>query len=95
MLAVALVYQWWLRRHHPGWFRRYQYVSTSGVNAGVGIAGLLMIVLTTLAAPTVMVGPQPSGDCATVSLPASNDEDVACWNQLNGYSGCNTPWPSN
>lgn len=95
MLVVAVVYQVVLRRYHPGWFRRYQYVSTSGVNAGVGIAGLLLIVLSTLSAPTVRLGPHPDGPCTDVSLPARTAEDVACWNAINGYSGCNTPWPSN
>ena len=80
---------------NPNWFRRYQYVSTSGVNAGVGIAGLLLIVLSTLSAPTARIGPQPDGPCTDVSLPARTAEDVACWNAINGYSGCNTPWPSN
>ena len=61
----------------------------------LGLAGLVVIVLTTASAPSVAIGPQPNGSCAAVALPAQTAEDVACWNQINGYSGCNTPWPSN
>jgi len=43
----------------------------------------------------VQLGPHPNGTCDDVALPALTDEDVACWNAVNGYSGCNTPWPSN
>ena len=95
LLVVAFVYQVYLRRRHTAWYRKYQYVSTSGVNAGVGLAGLLVVVLTALSAPSVELGPHPNGTCDDVALPALTDEDVACWNQINGYSGCNTPWPSN
>ena len=33
---------------------------------------------------------EPEGGARAVTA-----EDVACWNMINGYSGCNTPWPSN
>ena len=89
------VHQVWLKRRHPEWYQKFQYVSTSGVNAGVGLAGLLVVVLTAVSAPSVQLGPHPNGTCDDVALPAVTDEDVACWNAVNGYSGCNTPWPSN
>ena len=95
LLAIAAVYQLWLPRRHRLWHARFQYVSTSGVNAGVGLAGLVVILLTTCSAPSVQIGPRPNGTCDTVALPAQTMEDVACWNELNGYGGCNTPWPSN
>jgi hypothetical protein len=34
LLIIALVYQLWLKYRQADWYRRYQYVSTSGVNAG-------------------------------------------------------------
>ena len=89
------VHQVWLKRRHAEWYKKFQYVSTSGVNAGVGLAGLLVVVLTAVSAPSVQLGPHPNGTCDDVALPAVTDEDVACWNAVNGYSGCNTPWPSN
>jgi hypothetical protein len=95
LLVIGWVYQVWLRTRHPGWYARFQYVSTSGVNAGVGLAGLVVIVLTTASVGSLRMGPQPNGTCASVALPAQSAEDVACWNMINGYSGCNTPWPSN
>ena len=92
-------HQVWLKRRHAEWYKKFQYVSTSGVNAGVGLAGLLVVVLTAVSAPSVQLGPHPNGTCDDVAgyppLPAVTDEDVACWNAVNGYSGCNTPWPSN
>lgn len=99
LLIIALVFHAWLAVRHEGWFRRYQYVSTSGVNAGVGIAGLLVVLFTAVGAPMAQLGPVPAGTpadtCSDVSLPAQTDADVACWNYINGYTGCNTPWPSN
>jgi uncharacterized oligopeptide transporter (OPT) family protein len=95
LLLIALVYQLYLRKRCPDWFARFQYVSTSGVNAGVGLAGLLVILFTSMSIPFVTLGPLPTGDCTNVGLPAVTDEDVACWNMINGFSGCNTPWPSN
>ncbi len=94
-LSLAVLYQLVLRRRHPRWYERYQYVSTSGVNAGVGLAGLVVVTLTSLSVPSLQLGPQPTGSCEHVALPAITAEDVACWNAINGYSGCNTPWPSN
>lgn len=84
-----------LKQGYPRWYRKYQYVSTSGVNAGVGLAGLIVVALTAASAPSLQLGPHPAGSCDNVSLPAITSEDVACWNAINGYSGCNTPWPSN
>ena len=94
-LGLARLYQHHLKHACPRWYRRYQYVSTSGVNAGVGLAGLVVVALTALSAPSLKLGPIPTASCANVSLPARTDHDVACWNAINGYSGCNTPWPSN
>ena len=85
-------YQVWLKRHHPRWHTRFQHVSTSGVNAGVGLSGLLVVLFTYLELPTLNLGPQPTGTCANVSLPAVTAEDVACYNL---QTACNTPWPSN
>lgn len=62
------------------------------MNAGVGLSGLVVMVLTSFSVATVTIGPQPHGNCSNVSVPALGPEDVACWN-LN--TGCNTPWPSN
>ena len=95
LLVIALAFHAWLAVRHEEWFRRYQYVSTSGVNAGVGIAGLIVVLLTAVGAPMVQLGPVPAGSCDDVALPAETDADVACWNYINGYTGCNTPWPSN
>jgi len=95
VLLVALAYQLHLRHNHPRWYAKYQYVSTSGVNAGVGLGGLIVILLTSFSVPSVTLGPVPSGNCSAPGLPALTPEDVACWNMINGYSGCNTPWPSN
>ena len=95
MLLVALVYHVWLRGRHLQWFNRFQYISTSGVNAGVGLAGLVVILLTSFSVSSVRLGPVPKGSCDNVQLPAVTAEDVACWNAINGFSGCNTPWPSN
>ena len=94
MLVVGLVYQWLLKTRHRRWYDRFQHVSTSGVNAGVGLSGLLIVLFTILQLPTVTVGPQPTpGTCtaANLSLPAKTDADVACYNL---QTGCNTPWPS-
>merc|ERR1712072_782740 len=68
MLIIALVYQVWLRRHHPEWLRKYQHVSTAGVNAGAGIAGLLVVLFTYMELPSLTIGPQPTGSCANVNL---------------------------
>ena len=95
MLLVAVVYHVRLRGWHPQWFARFQYISTSGVNAGVGLAGLIVILFTSFSVPSVRLGPVPAGSCNNVHLPAVTEEDVACWNAINGFSGCNTPWPSN
>ena len=95
MLLIALIYQVYLRCYQPRWFGRFQYISTSGVNAGVGLGGLVVILLTSASVPSIRLGPIPTGSCDKVQLPAVTSEDVACWNAINGYSGCNTPWPSN
>ena len=98
MLVIAFVYQVWLKRKKPIWHKRFQHVSTSGVNAGVGSSGLLVVAFTYMELPTVLVGPQPvmgvngSMACMNVSLPAVTAEDIACYNL---QTSCNTPWPSN
>ena len=97
MISIAAVYQVWLKRWHPEWHKRFMHVSTSGVNAGVGLSGLLVVLFTYLQIPTVTVGPQPMEGlngtiCQNVSLPAITAEDIACYNL---QTTCNTPWPSN
>ena len=44
-LALAYLYRVHLERKHPVWFGRYQMISTSALNMGVGIGGLLLFVL--------------------------------------------------
>jgi len=102
MLVIGFVYQVWLKKYRPEWHKRFQHVSTSGVNAGVGLSGLLVVLFTYIELPTVTVGPQPSymhgmtnGTallCSNVSLPAVTAEDIACYNL---QTTCNTPWLSN
>ena len=92
MLVIALVYQVWLKNKHATWYKRFQHVSTSGVNAGVGLSGMLVVLFTYMDVPTVLTGPQPTGTCQNVSLPAMTSEDVACYNL---QTTCNTPWLSN
>jgi hypothetical protein len=98
MLLIAFVYQVHLKKSRPEWHKRFQHVSTSGVNAGVGLSGLLVVLFTYMELPTVTVGPQPipmngtSLICTNVSLPAITAEDIACYNL---QTTCNTPWPSN
>ena len=96
LLIIAFIYQRVIKEYAPRWYAQFQYVSTAGVNAGVGIAGILVVILATLNAPTVKLGPEPVRACnASLPLPARTFHDVACWNSLNGGEGCNTPWPSN
>ena len=97
MLVIAAVYQVYLKRWRPEWFKRFQHVSTSGVNAGVGLSGLLVVAFTYMELPTLTVGPQPTSGmngtvCTNISLPAVTAEDIACYNL---QTMCNTPWPSN
>lgn len=92
MLFIAVLYQLYLRYKQPGWYAKYQYVSTSGVNAGVGLSSILVLLATISQLPAVQVGPQPKGPCHNLTLPAQTPADVACFNN---NEGCNTPWPSN
>ena len=80
------MYQVYLRRRHPDWYKRFQYVSTSGVNAGIGICGLLIMLLTYIEVPTVKVGPQPG--VAGAACAAAMD----CLSAVCGAGGtCTTP----
>jgi len=47
-LIVALFYQHYLRYRHTSWYKKYQMVSTSGMNMGVGIGGIVLLILTSL-----------------------------------------------
>ena len=44
-LAFALFFQCYLKRWHPRWYAKNQMVSTSGLNTGVGLGGLVLLAL--------------------------------------------------
>ncbi len=68
-LIIAVVYQAVLATRCKKWYAKHQYDSTAGVNAGVGLSGIIVMVLTSLEAASVHVGPQPTTNCTNVSLP--------------------------
>ena len=53
MLIIGVVYQWYIKTRHPHWYDKFQHVSTSGVNAGVGLSGLLVVLFAVMGLPTV------------------------------------------
>ena len=62
-LAFGLFYQCFLRRRRPAWFRRNQMVSTSGLNTGVGLGGLVLLALQATSASKMKVDlGGPTGD---------------------------------
>ena len=47
-LLFALFYQVYLKWHHVEFYQKYRFVSTSGMNSGVGIGGLILLLLQAL-----------------------------------------------
>ena len=47
-LAFALFFQVYLRRRHQNFYSKYRFVSTSGMNSGVGIGGLFLLLFQAL-----------------------------------------------
>ena len=42
-LAFCFIYQVYLKNRHSRWYEKFQMVSTTGMNTGVGIGGLFML----------------------------------------------------
>lgn len=47
-LAFALFFQVYLRKRHPAFYADFRFVSTSGMNSGVGIGGLVLLLFQAL-----------------------------------------------
>ena len=47
-LGMALLFQVYLKRMQPAWYNKYQMVSTTGMNTGVGIGGLALLAIQSL-----------------------------------------------
>ncbi|KAJ3364101.1 hypothetical protein GGF31_000596 [Allomyces arbusculus] len=77
-MVVALVFQGWLYRSQPGWWKRYNYVLASSFDVGSAIVSLLIIGVFgsyNVTAPTWFLNPnsEPDPDAYTATYGPSGD----------------------